>query len=121
MLSGPIQIPTQNKCSSNVTIAHVLNIGAEIQDSSSHVNKQLKTFWELEYLGVTDDTTPFEVDHLMRDKSMFDGECYEVSLPVKDLRSVIPDNYVLVDKSLQPLLSQLKLKPEVFKQYKGHY
>ena len=118
VLSGPVQIPAQNKCSSNVTVAHVLNIGAEIQDSSSHVNEQLKTFWELENLGAKDDKTPFEVNHFMRDKIMFDGERYEVSLPVKDLRSVIPDNYVLAEKRLKSLLSRLKLKPEVFEQYK---
>ena len=117
VLSGPVQIPAHNTCSSNVTVAHVLKIGAIIQESSSGVNEQLKTFWELENLGVKDDKTPVEVENLMKDKIMFDGERYRVSLPVKDQQSVIPDNYVLAKKRLMSLLHRLKSKPGVFKQY----
>ena len=117
VLSGPVQIPAHNTCSSNVTVAHVLKIGAIIQESSSGVNEQLKTFWELENLGVKDDKTQVEVENLMKDKIMFDGERYRVSLPVKDQQSVIPDNYVLAKKRLMSLLHRLKSKPGVFKQY----
>ena len=117
VLSGPVQIPAHNTCSSNVTVAHVLNIGAVIQDSSVDVNERLKTFWQCENLGVKDDKTPLQFGDLMKDKIKFDGERYEVSLPVNEERPVIPDNYVLAEKRLKSLLNRLKLKPEIFKQY----
>ena len=119
VLSGPIQLPALDTCSSNVTVAHVLKTSAIVQDANNEINSELRQFWELENLGMKNDTTAVEVDELMEDKIKFDGERYQVTLPVKHQQIVIPDNYSLAKKRLNSLLSRLKQKPEVFEQYKN--
>ena len=114
VLSGPIQLPALDTCSSNVTVAHVLKTSAIVQDANNEINSELRQFWEFENLGMKNDTTAVEVDELMKDKIKFDGERYQVTLPVTHQQIVIPDNY-----SLNSLLSRLKQKPEVFEQYKN--
>ena len=116
VLSGPVQIPAHNACSSNVTVAPVLKVGAVIKNPSSEVNEKLKTFWEMENLGVKKDKMLVDTENLMKEKITFDGERYEVSLPIK--KELYKTIYALAKKRLISLLNRLKLKPEVFKQYK---
>ena len=119
VLSGPIQLPALDTCSSNITVAHVLKTSAIIQDANNEINNELRQFWEFENLGMKNDTTAVEVDELMKGKIKFDGERYQVTLPVKHQQMLIPDNYSLAKKCLNSLLSRLKQKPEVFEQYKN--
>ena len=65
------------------------------------------------------DTTAIEVDELMKDKIKFDGERYQVTLPVKHKKIVIPDIYSLAKTRVNSLLCHLKQKLEVFEQYKN--
>jgi len=116
VLSGPIQIPALNTCSSNVTVALVLKISAIVQDANNEIHNELRQFWEFENLGMMNETTAVEVDELIKDKINFDGEHYQVTLPVKHQQTIIPDNYILVKKHLNSLVSRLKQKPEVFDQ-----
>ena len=119
VLSGPIQLPGLNTCSSNVTVAHVLKTSAIVQDATNEINNELKQFWEFENLGMKNDTAALEVDELMKNKIKFDGERYQITLPVKHQQTEIPDNYILAKKRLNCLLNRLKQKPELFEQYRN--
>ena len=83
------------------------------------ISRELKQFWEFENLGRKNDTAALEVDELMKNKIKFDGERYQITLPVKHQQTEIPDNYILAKKRLNCLLNRLKQKPELFEQYKN--
>ena len=65
------------------------------------------------------DTAAVEVDELTKNKIIFDGERYQLTLPVKHQQTELPDNYILAKKRLNCLLTCLKQKPELFEQYKN--
>ena len=119
VLSGPIQIPTQNECSSNITVAHVLKTDAILVEKENDLEDEIKRFWNHESLGVksNENIDDFESENLMQDKIKFDGKRYEISLPLKDDHPIIPDNYNVAKSRLNSQLDRLKLKPEVFDEY----
>ena len=119
VLSGPIQIPTQNECSSNITVAHVLKTDAILVEKGNDLEDEIKRFWNHESLGVksNENIDDFESEILMQDKIKFDGKRYEISLPLKDDHPIIPDNYNVAKSRLNSQLDRLKLKPEVFDEY----
>ena len=61
----------------------------------------LKKFWELESLGIVEDTTVMEA---FTDKITFNDGRYQVSLPWKVAHPILPDNHSLCVKRLQGLL-----------------
>ena len=119
VLSGPIQIPTQIECSSNITVAHVLKTDAILVEKENDLEDEIKRFWNHESLGVksNENIDDFESENLMQDKIKFDGKRYEISLPLKDDHPIIPDNYNIAKSRLNSQLDRLKLKPEVFDEY----
>ena len=119
VLSGPVEIPSRNTCSSKITVSHVLKTDALLIERDNELNEQLKNFWNRENLGVKNDSTISKSENVMEGKIKFKGERYEVSLPVKDEISTIPDNYSVANKRLTSLLNRLKSKPGFFDQYNG--
>ena len=53
----------------------------------------------------------------MKDKIIFDGQHYEVSLPVTRELSTLPNNFSIAKKRFTSLVSRLKSKPDVFNHY----
>ena len=117
VLSGPVQIPAQNVCSSNFTVAHVLKTSAVVIETESKLSEELKHFWDYENLGVKGFPIEERSDTLMNGNIEFTGERYQVSLPVKDYHPIIPDNYALAAKRLSSLINRLQIDPEKFEKY----
>ena len=90
---------------------HTLQVDAV---SDEQLDKTLRSFWELESLGVEplNDVTQ-NPPHTIELK---DGR-YEVSLPWKEFHRPLPDNYELSLKRLKGLLQKLKRDPEILKEY----
>ena len=119
VLSGPLQIPSQNECSANITVAHVLKTDTILAERKNDLEDEIKRFWNNESFGVkpNENLDDFESQNLMQDKIKFDGKRYEISLPLKDDHPIVPDNYSVAKSRLNSQLDRLKLKPEVFDQY----
>ena len=117
VLSGPVQVPSRNTCSSNITVSHVLKTDAMIFQRDNELNEQLKEFWNCESLGIQNDNVSFEIENVMEGKINFKENRYEVSLPVKEEIVSIPDNYSIAKKRLMSLVNRLKSKPDLFEQY----
>ena len=117
VLSGPVQVPSRNTCSSNITVSHVLKTDAMIFQRDNEVNEQLKEFWNCESLGIQNDNVPFKTENVMEGKINFKENRYEVSLPVKEEIVSIPYNYPVAKKRLMSLVNRLKSKPDLFEQY----
>ena len=73
----------------------------------------LKTFWELESLGIKPRTLYEE----FQEQISFTNERYEVHLPWKTPHPLLPDNYQLSRKRLENLLERLRHEPEVLREY----
>ena len=78
----------------NLTTTHVLWVEAQSLEFKS-MDEQLKSFWELESLGIQE-----------REKTLYDdfathiafrGVRYQVALPWKEFHEPLPDNYLLVE------------------------
>ena len=85
------------------------------QDSDQELDKKLKTFWDLESLGIqpNEATVYDEFENTIQ----FNGERYEVSLPWKVSHDPLSDNYDLSLKRLVGLLKRLRQNPEILCQY----
>ena len=112
VLSGPVTSDEATSCSTNL-VTHVL--GASVQCDEPSLNETLKSFWELEALGVqpNEDNSICEPINTIRFK---DGR-YEVELPWKQYHPTLPDNYVLSQKRLQGLLKRLQQNPTLLQSY----
>ena len=117
VLSGSVQIPAQNVCSSNLIVAHVLKTSDVVIETESKLSKELKQFWDYENLGVKGFPIEERSDTLMNGNKEFTGEHYRVSLPVKDYHPIIPDNYALAAKCLSSLIHRLQIDPDRFNKY----
>ena len=75
----------------------------------------LKSFWELESFGIPpSDKTVY--DDFCEKVKFHDGR-YEVSLPWKDPRPILPTNFRLSLKCLEWLLTCLRSEPDILKEY----
>ena len=119
MLSGPVEIPSLNTCSSNITVSHVLETDSLLIERDNELNGQLVNFCYCQELGMKNDNTTSKLENIMKGKIKFDGEGYKISLPVKDEISTIPDNYSVPKKRPTSLLNCMNSKPGLFDQYDG--
>ena len=107
VLSGPAPIADYS-----LLTTHSLRIDTYKEES---LNKTLRTFWELESLGISVSCKSvhqeFEENILLKDGR------YEVRLPWKKPRPVLTDNYELSWKRLQGLLRRLRLTPDILQEY----
>ncbi len=113
VLSGPTCVRGSTSCSVNLTTTHVLRIDTRHQESTS-LDEQLRSFWELESLGIHEDKTFY--DDFTTSVVFRDGR-YQVCLPWKEFHEPLPDNYSLSVKRMQGLLRRLRQDPEILKEY----
>lgn len=84
-------------------------------DSSNSLDNSLKSFWELESLGIKQDESSV-YEEFTKNIEFMNGR-YEVSLPWKPLQKKLPSNFTLAKKSLEGLLNRLNYNPDVKKEY----
>ncbi len=107
MLSGPACSPSQDQSLTGIVAAHTLRVDG-IQQDTKMLDDRLKSFWELESLGIVNPDRSVHDD--FEDTVRFKDGRYEVCLPWKDPHPTLPDNYHLSLKRLrgqdQSLLSE---------------
>lgn len=116
VLSGPVNVSIheQHESTINLTETHVLKISSTAVDDRS-LNSEIKQFWDLESLGIRPNEETV-VEQFSRDVH-FNGERYEVSLPLKENHELLPDNFQVSKSRLNSLLRRLKSKPEMLEHY----
>ena len=115
VLSGPIPEGKQvDRQQSNLVTTHVLKSAVNPVDVTNEtLDGNLKTFWELESLGIK----PRTLQEKFQEQISFKNSRYEVHLPWKTPHPSLPDNYELSRKRLENLLKRLCQDPEVLKEY----
>ena len=109
ILSGP----TITK--SRALMTHTLTTRVKATEDKTQLEEQLKSFWELESLGISEqEPTLYEQ---FKDHVTFDGSRYEVTLPWRDSASLLPDNYELSLSRLRGLLRRLRRNPALLDEY----
>ena len=98
----------------NFSNTHVLRADAQQQESAG-LEEQLRSFWELESLGIQ------EVEKTLHDDfagsiAFNQGRC-QVPLPWKEFHDALPDHYQLSLKRLHSLMHRLKQEPALLEQY----
>ena len=114
VLSGPSSRATTEQCAMNLSITHVLHAETHPMDTCT-LDNQLRSFWELEALGIQDEEKTLYDDFVGNVK--FEAGRYKVPLPWKECHTPLPDNYQLSVKRLQGLLRRLRQEPSVQKAY----
>ena len=114
VLSGPgpsihTEIPIMS-----LTTTHTLTIGAGIS-SNSDLDNRLRSFWELESLGIT--RVDKSIHDTFKENVSFKNGKYEVSLPWKEFHDPLPDNYILNLRRLEGLTKRLRQTPEILREY----
>ena len=111
-------------CSDSVSLVNaaihcmeVLSVSEEGQQNSrnSTLEDQLRTFWELESIGISvKEPTVYE---RLVDTIKYTGGRYEVELLWKESQALFPDNYVLSVGRLKHLMHRLRKDPVLLKEY----
>ena len=101
VLPGPTSVRESMRCSMNLLTTHVLKVGTQPLESTA-LDEQLRSFWELESLGIHEEERTLYDD--FTSKIMFQDGRYKVSLPWKEFHEPLSDNYILSLKRLQGLL-----------------
>ena len=110
VLSGPVQAGNPRWHTTSLVTTHVLSVDTEVS-----LDSDLKTFWELESLGIQpDEKDPY--DTAFEEPRLRDGR-YEVSLPWKQFHPVLPNNYALSQRRLLNLLKRLRQNPTLLRDY----
>ena len=115
VLSGPACSNPHNQCTMNMSITHVLHIGAS--EESNDLVEQLWAFWELETLGIRQEESTWynQFEGTVR----FENGRYKEPLMWKEYHEALPDNYQLSLSRLHGLLRRLRQDPVIFKEYDG--
>ena len=114
VLSGPSYLATSERCAMNLSVTRVLH--AETQSVDTHaLDNQLRSFWELEALGIQDEEKTLYDDFVVSVE--FQEGRYKVPLPWKECHAPLPDNYQLSVNRLQGLLRRLRQEPSVLNEY----
>ena len=103
---------SSNDISPSLT-THVYKV--ESSPSLRELDNTLKTFWDLESIGITD--SEVSVYEQFSSNISFKNGRYEVNLPWRDLCLSLPDNLPLSQKRLLSLLKRLRREPSVLKDY----
>ena len=78
VLSGPSSLDNYNQCSTNLSVAHVLHSETPSTEQCT-LEDQLRSFWELEALGIQDEERTLFGDFASSIK--FENGRYKVTLP----------------------------------------
>uniref|UniRef100_A0A1X7URT2 CCHC-type domain-containing protein n=1 Tax=Amphimedon queenslandica TaxID=400682 RepID=A0A1X7URT2_AMPQE len=112
ILSGTAAVK-QSSARSATMVTHVLRVDGVHEDMS--LEHRLRSFWELEYLGILEDENLVQTQ--FGDHVKFANGKYVVSLPWKDSCISLADNYQLCLRRLSGLFKRLKSSPELLKKY----
>lgn len=116
VLSGPTQSSeAMVQSAACVVTTHLLRVDSQPIDESAQLSEQLRSFWELESLGIREEDKTL-YDEFVSHVSFQDGR-YKVSLPWKELYNSLPDNYQLSVNRLKGLLRRLRRTPDLLHQY----
>ena len=91
---------------------HTLRVSS-CEDSS--LDATLHAFWELESLGISNSNV--SVHQEFQENILFKDGHYEVCLPWKEPRLILPDNYELSKRRLHSLLRRLNQTPDILHEY----
>ena len=115
ILSGPVEFPGIQDPAVSLVATHTLNADGIV--TNKMLDATLRSFWELESMGVnTDETAHPALDRFTSSIRMKDNR-YEVSLPWREGHDPLPTNYELSRKRLTGLLRRLRQTPEILKEY----
>ena len=92
----------------------VLKISSTAVEDRS-LNSEIKQFWDLGSLGIRPNEETVS-EKFSRDVH-FNGERYEVSLPLKEYHELLPDNFQVSKSRLNSLLRRLKSRPGMLEHY----
>lgn len=117
VLSGPT--PSSNPAlrsatNCSVIATHLLRVDCQALESTQ-LEEQLRSFWELESLGIHEEERTLYDD--FASSITFKNGRYKVLLPWKDFHEPLPDNYLLSLKRLQGLLCRLRQDHAMLKEY----
>ena len=114
VLSGPTSLSGLEQGSVNLVTTHVLRADT-VAPNSEPLNDTLKSFWELESLGIQGPEKTVH-DEFVERVTFKDGR-YQVSLPWKEFHKPLPSNYQLSLNRLWGLLRRLKQNPLILQEY----
>ena len=104
VLSGPAEPPGPTV---SLAVTHTLHVGGV---TNKELDANLRSFWELESLGIQTPTTDPVLDQFANTVKMKNGR-YEVSLPWRVHHDPLPHNYELSRRRLHGLVQRLKQEP----------
>ena len=106
VLSGPVSRERKNPQLSSVNFVstHVLKVATQTQHKGSRTEKLLHRLWDLDSIGIRDKETVH--DTFLENISLTNGR-YCVTLPLKEKRDPLPDNYELSLVRLNSLVQRL--------------
>ena len=114
VLSGPADPDQCRSTHAGVATTHMLRADSQPTESTQ-LTEQLRSFWELESLGILDEEKTL-YDEFTGTVTFHEGR-YKVPLPWKDFHEPLPDNYHLCVKRLRGLLRRLSHEPDVLERY----
>ena len=114
VLSGPIAAVNQETSAVNLITTHPVRIDEE-SDRLKELDDRLRSFWNLESLGVGIEEDPMLEE--FNNSICFKEGRYEVSLPWRESHAPLPTNYQLAARRLQGLHRRLRQDPTVLEEY----
>ena len=113
VLSGPAGMTGQRKSTVSLVTTHTLRVEGV---TNKELDTNLRSFWELESLGIQDPNSDPVSDQFTSTVQMKGGR-YEVCLPWREYHTPLPDNYELGRKRLYGLVHRLKQNPAILREY----
>ena len=92
VMSGPIHAKSHSVCAATLMTTHVLRTDTK-QLVTVSPEEQLRSFWELESLGIQQEEKTLYDD--FTSNIAFSQGRYQVTLPWKEFHEVLPDHYQL--------------------------
>ena len=116
VLSGPACGNTKQNSPARLPTSYVMYASTtHLSDSQPCLSSLLKSFWELESLGIKQDE-PSVYEDFMKTIEFRNGR-YEVSLPWRSTHTKLPSNLDIAKRRLEGLLKRLHHHPEVQQEY----
>ena len=116
VLSGPVSGESENPRLSSVNFVstHVLKVAAEPKHESPRTEELLCRLWDLDSTGIRDKETVHET--FLENISFANGR-YCVTLPLKEKRDLLADNYDLSLVRLNSLMRRLREENSILREY----
>ncbi len=115
VLSGPTTQGDSDQCTVNLSVTHVLSAEADSVEMCP-LDEQLKSFWDLESLGIHEGNDESMYEQLTSQISFQNGR-YKVPLPLREFHKPLSDNYHLSVNRLKGLLRRLRHMPDILRVY----